>query len=254
MTTIYHLADRGFLKVEGPDAIKFMQGYTTCDLTVLDDGATAIGAICNIQGRMVTSFLLARTGNDLILRMQRSLVASTIEFLKKYIVFSKAALQDISEEFTCYGLLGGDLPDTTGFKLDLNNRTEVWTTDSLNAESDIGAWLDAEIQAGVAWVTEATRDEYLPQVFNYHHHGGIDFEKGCYLGQEIVARAHYRGKLKQRLHRLTSSNPRVVGDELNLGNVVAAAPAALLAVLKNAEDETVTASFDDGEEVTATAC
>lgn len=255
MSKIYHLGDQGFLKIEGPEAIKFMQGYTTCDLTVLDDGDSAIGALCNIQGRMVTSFLLVRTGDDLILRMHRPLVATTMGFLKKYTVFSKAELKDISEDLACYGLLG-DSDDTgiAGNRIHLGNRTEIWATDPLEAESDSGPWLQAEYEAGVAWVTAPTSEEHLPQVFNYHHHGGIDFEKGCYLGQEIVARAHYRGKLKQRLHRLVSNQARNVGDDLDPGTIVASAPSGQLAVLKNDSEDPITATFDDGEEVIATPC
>ena len=88
MTNLYQLTSSGFLKIAGPEAVKFMQGYATCDLTVLDEDASAIGAICNLQGRMVTSFLVLKTTTDLILRMQRPLVKTTMAFLQKYIVFS----------------------------------------------------------------------------------------------------------------------------------------------------------------------
>ena len=255
MTNLYQLTSSGFLKIAGPEAVKFMQGYATCDLTVLDEDASAIGAICNLQGRMVTSFLVLKTNTDLILRMQRPLVKTTMAFLQKYIVFSKAELHDISEDYVCYGSL--DQPDVhieNGFTTSLGNRSEIWTTARLEASTDIGAWQDAELSAGVAWVTKSSQEEHLPQMFNYHNQGGIDFEKGCYLGQEIVARAHYRGELKRRLHRLVSDRERQVGSSLDIGTVVTTAPSGLLAVLKNATDETVTATFDDGEAVHATPC
>ena len=255
MAKLYQLTDKGFLKIAGPEAVKFLQGYTTCDLTLLEENATGMGAICNLQGRMVTSFQVLRTGNDLILRMQQPLVKSTFDFLQKYIVFSRAKLHDISEDYACYGSL--DQPEVTiedGFTIRLGNRTEIWTTARPEATADIGPWQDAELSAGIAWVTRSTREEHLPQMFNYHNQGGIDFEKGCYLGQEIVARAHYRGELKRRLHRLGSEKERPVGSSLDIGTIVATAPSGLLAVLKNTTDESVTATFDDGEVVEATPC
>ena len=255
MANLYHLIDKGFLKIAGAEAIKFLQGYTTCDLAQLEENGTAMGAICNLQGRMMTSFQVLKTGNDLILRMQRPLVKSTLDFLEKYIVFSKAELHDISEHYACYGCL--DQPGNTietGFTIRLSNRTEIWSTMRLDADADAGPWQDAELSAGIAWVTQSTQDEHLPQMFNYHNQGGIDFEKGCYLGQEIIARAHYRGDLKRRLHRLVSEKERPVGTNLDIGTIVATAPSGLLAVLKNTTDESITATFDDGEAAQATPC
>ena len=95
----------GFLKVSGVDAVTFLQGYTTCDLAALNDDSAQLGAICNIQGRMLASFIVIRQDQDLVLRMHKSLVPKTIAFLTKYIVFSKAELTDISEKLRCYGSL-----------------------------------------------------------------------------------------------------------------------------------------------------
>ena len=187
--------------------------------------------------------------------MDRALVNNTMEFLNKYIVFSKAELHDISEEYICYGTLKPS-NDTieNGFRVNLSNRSEIWTTSRLVANPDIGPWQDAEVLAGVAWVTESNQGEHLPQMFNYHNLEGLDFEKGCYLGQEIVARAHYRGQMKRRLHRLVSKKKREQGAILDLGNVVSTSPSGLLAILKNTKDEPISATFDDGEDVLATPC
>ena len=119
----------GLLCITGTDAIKFMQGYVTCDLTKLQDGDTAIGAVCNLQGRMLTSFLAfavwpRRRGSE----MQRSLVPSTLEFLKKYIVFSKAELHDNSDSYVCYGSLDHSTETLSdGFIIELHNRKEIWS-------------------------------------------------------------------------------------------------------------------------------
>jgi len=255
MSNIYQLSDRGFLRIEGPDAVKFLQGYTTCDLSALADGEHQTGAICTIKGRMLTSFIVAKRGTSLYLRTDRPLVEKTIAFLQKYIVFSKAEMSDMSEDLVCYGLLGEtDIDVGDGFEIDLGNRVELWLPASraVKATSDTAAWLNAEIDSGTAWVTDATSEEFLPQMFNYHERGAIDFEKGCYLGQEIVARAQYRGELKRRLHRMVSEKQRTIGDRIDGGVVVASAPAGQLAVIQNAEEEAITVSFEDGEEVQAT--
>ncbi|MBT4161847.1 MAG: hypothetical protein HOC70_12060 [Gammaproteobacteria bacterium] len=189
--------------------------------------------------------------------MHRPLIQKTIEFLSKYIVFSKADLFDISDDLACYGSPGeADIDVGKGFRLALGNRTEFWlpSEQAVDAADDSSPWSDAELEAGIAWVTEATSEEYLPQMFNYHELGGIDFNKGCYLGQEIVARAQYRGELKRRLHRLHSKITRTIGETVSSGMIVSSAPSGLLAVLKNAANEPVTVKFEDGEEVEAIPC
>ena len=192
----YRLEQFGFLKVSGKDAISFMQGYTTCDLDALTGPSVQLGAICNLQGRMLTSFLVIRDETDLILRMHRSLVEGTMQFLNKYIVFSKAQLQDISDELRCFGSTdvseSGEPVTRTGNSLSINlgNRSEIWqSADIGDAVQGGNEWQDLEIAAGIAWVNDSTSEQFLPQLYAYHLLGGIDFTKGCYLGQEN-RRAH----------------------------------------------------------------
>ncbi len=251
----------GFLKISGVDAVTFLQGYTTCDLAALNDASALLGAVCNIQGRMLASFIVIRQGQDLVLRMHKSLVPKTITFLTKYIVFSKASLADISESLRCYGALNpesepGESPyplktDNGTITIGLGNREEHWmeanqtpvTTDMIEQ------WVDAELEAGTAWVNESSCEKYLPQMFNYHQLGGISFTKGCYLGQEIVARMQYRGELKKRLHRVDSG---ARGRELASGNLVASGMHACLAVLSNPTGDPVSITWSDGTQETAT--
>jgi folate-binding protein YgfZ len=243
----------GFLKVQGVDAISFLQGYTTNDLTLLGEGNVQLGAICNIQGRMLASFLVIRDGQDLMLRMSRDLVEITKAFLAKYIVFSKAELVDMSEDFVCFGSLGADGNFTyrktdTGWVISLGNRAEHWhsVSDRVIAESDPGQFANAEFEAGIAWVTAATSETFLPQMFNYHQLSGIDFEKGCYLGQEIIARAQYRGELKRRLHRLPPVNGIEVGEKTgSQGMIVAVTDAGMLAILQNPQEDIISITVGD---------
>ncbi len=241
--TTYATRDFGFLQLSGPDASKFLQGYTTCDLAPVTAGSASIGAICNLKGRMVTSFRVAAHEDSLLLRMHRALVPEIITFLSKYIVFSKAEMHDVSESWHVVGISEGDpAPAATqaitpvtakddGLLVTIDDtRAELWTTAPPAAEASADAWALFDIEAGLAWISPETVDEFLPQMFAYDTLGAIDFEKGCYLGQEIVARMHFRGKPKRALYRATSEDPIGVGALLSegsrsAGQVVGAAPA-----------------------------
>ncbi len=251
----------GFLKISGVDAVTFLQGYTTCDLAALKHDSAQLGAICNIQGRMLTSFIVIQQGQDLVLRMHQSLVPKTIAFLTKYIVFSKAELADISENLHCYGSLDpestpGESPypmktDNGTITVELGNRREQWRSSRPTSEATdmVRRWSEAELEAGVAWVDEKSCEEHLPQTLNYHHLGGISFTKGCYLGQEIVARMQYRGALKKRLHRIETDTQN---RQLTSGNIVVAGSHACLVIVSNPTEEPVTVTWDDGSVSTAT--
>ncbi len=224
----------GFLAIEGRDAVKFLQGYTTCDLDKLGDNQMTRGAICNIQGRMVSNFLACRTAQGLLLRLHRELVKPTEAFLSKYIVFSKAALIDMTDSFHCYGVYidsltqqGVDVPQQAyevteveaGKLLRLDDeRCEYWSTASADTKGEMERWQHQDLSAGIVWVEPATAEEYMPQMFNLQNLSGISFDKGCYLGQEIVARMQYRGELKKRLHLSTTHSAS--DDELEIGGRV----------------------------------
>jgi len=201
MTTYVNLNQFGFLSVTGRDAVKFLQGYTTCDLEKLDEAHFLMGAICNIQGRMLTSFLIIRIPDGLMLRMNASLVEPTLDFLSKYIVFSKAELKNCSETFRSYGIFSGGLETgslrstesgTEWYVQVDSDRQEYWcsidTPPPAVTEKELDQWLLEDIRQGIAWVSPLTSEKFIPQMFNYHELDAIDFTKGCYLGQEIVAR------------------------------------------------------------------
>ena len=251
MNNLFALKDFGFLSVTGRDAQKFLQGYTTCDLEDLGEQEVRSGAICNIKGRMVCNFMICRESDGFLLRVKRSLIEPTVAFLGKYIVFSKATAEDRSADFNCYGSLSADdnfpqalheiTPTPEGRILRLSEqRYELWVTSSLEADGDVSEWLAVELADGVVWVDDKTTEEYIPQMFNLHGTGGISFTKGCYLGQEIVARMQYRGELKNRLHlgSTDAANAPSVGTKVvnlegkNAGAVVSVANGTFAAVLR----------------------
>ncbi len=266
----------GFLSITGRDAEKFLQGYTTCDLTRLTQGMVMRGAICNIKGRMVSNFLAIRTNEGFLLRLHRDLVESTSAFLAKYIVFSKAEIKDQSAELHCYGATSEgladvdvDLPQEPGAIADsdhgqilkvASDRFEIWSQKEVPATAEQTEWQRAELAEGIIWVDSVTSGAFIPQMFNLHNIEGISFEKGCYLGQEIVARMQYRGELKNRLHlaELDEVSELKVGAKIQsegkkVGEVVAVAGSLAGFVLKagetayQLENETVTSPTEVAE-------
>ncbi len=267
----------GFLAIQGKDAQSFFQGYTTCDLGRLAKNQALIGAICNLQGRMVTNFRVSKLEDGLLLRLNCNLIEKIMTFLAKYIVFSKAEMSDMSAIYTCYGIIG-EVADSQAMKInemasldenllvkvsDSGPRYEVWADKPVAYEfQEQPAWLRAEVEDGYAWVEEPTSEEFIPQMFNYHNLDGIDFDKGCYLGQEIIARLEYRGALNRKLHRGAINShvePLIPGDTLlsesgkPIGTVVSAAKAEtgqiLLAVLQNKSNDDMQARPENGDAI-----
>lgn len=232
------LSHEGVLAIHGPDASKFLQGQVTCNLNYLDDNSCSLGARCTPKGRMQSSFRIVGVTDGYLLAMASELVATQLADLQKYAVFSKSKLSDESAEWARFGLSGGDAV-LAGLGLDLareadsvvrsdallalrlsDGRAELWApanqAQALHAslaaqlpESPLNDWLLAQVRAGVGQVLASTREQFIPQMLNLQALGGVSFKKGCYTGQEIVARMQYLGKLKRRLYRLA-----LAGDQL----------------------------------------
>ncbi|WP_265534199.1 CAF17-like 4Fe-4S cluster assembly/insertion protein YgfZ [Pseudomonas saponiphila] len=226
------LSHEGVLAVRGPDASKFLQGQLTCNLNYLSDSQSSLGARCNQKGRMQSSFRILVQGDGCLLAMASELLEPQLADLKKYAVFSKAKLSDESANWVRFGLAGGDatlsglgleLPQEDGAVVrsdDLiairvsSDRAELWApaeqaehlARQLAAqlpEGELNQWLLGQIRAGLGQVMAQTRELFIPQMLNLQAVGGVSFKKGCYTGQEIVARMQYLGKLKRRLYRLS---------------------------------------------------
>jgi tRNA-modifying protein YgfZ len=252
MNNVIPLTDFGFLAITGRDALKFLQGYTTCDLAEVLPGKAGLGATCNIQGRMLSNYRIAAIDQGYLLRMHKSLVAPTRAFLNKYIVFSKAVLVDVSADYECFGVLG-DMADTLNdnpldaaapcINIRINSkvpRFECWCPAGQPRPSTIAAsaWLLAELDDGYVWLDASSSEEFIPQMLNLQHLGGVSFKKGCYLGQEIVARMQYRGEIKRKLYRGSSPVAVAVTDKLygptanTAGRVVSCVGQQFLAVIQ----------------------
>jgi len=223
------LVDLTVLSLRGADAASFLQGYFTADLDDLNDARALFGAYCDIKGRVVADLIVVANPEGLLLVTHRSLADPIREGLKKYLMFSKSQLIDVSEDWLTLGLLGRNV---TGSDLAMpawtverssnlrqiavpgGNRwlclagieeaERIWSTFDGRSGASIGGsepWRRADISAGIAHLEAATSAGFLPQMLGYDELDAISFTKGCYLGQEVVTRAQSRGQVKRRLSR-----------------------------------------------------
>lgn len=264
-TFLIPLKSQALLGVEGPDANRFLQGQLTCDLRELTPSHSLQGAQCSLKGRMLNTFRLVQDRDDrVILRTFSELASATQAALGKYIVFSKAEIKDLSGAYTLVGLVGpqaesllstqlGAVPETDGDWLNSNGhliiklaeqRFECWLNQDTAAPllaawsascqaADENLWTLQDIRAGWAQLRPQTQELFTPQALNYPLVGAVSFRKGCYTGQEVVARLHYKGKLKRRMYRvefpwpeqspLPAPGDELTDDERALGQCVLAA-------------------------------
>ncbi|MCU1715919.1 YgfZ/GcvT domain-containing protein [Pseudomonas sp. 5P_3.1_Bac2] len=285
------LSHEGVLAVRGVDANKFLQGQVTCNLNYLSAERSSLGARCTPKGRMQSSFRIVSVDGGYLLAMASELLEPQLADLKKYAVFSKSTLSDESSQWLRIGLSGADqalrelgltLPseaDSVAQHQQLlavrlsDGRAELWLpaelADEVQAQlaqtlsqAPLNDWLLAQVRAGIGQVVGDTRELFIPQMINLQSLGGVSFKKGCYTGQEIVARMQYLGKLKRRLQRLSSTSSALpaAGTQLfspvhssSVGEVVLAAHSEqgieLLAVLQEdaTQDGRVHLASADGE-------
>lgn len=226
------LTHEGVLAVRGADAAKFLQGQLTCNLNYLSDTQASLGARCTQKGRMQSSFRILLQGDGVLLAMTSELLEPQLADLKKYAVFSKSKLTDESAAWVRFGLANADQTlSALGLALPVETdsvartealiairvspgRAELWApaeqAEQLRSQlaatlpqADLNEWLLGQIRAGIGQVMAQTRELFIPQMLNLQAVGGVSFKKGCYTGQEIVARMQYLGKLKRRLYRLS---------------------------------------------------
>lgn len=211
----------GLLKVEGPDATRFLQGQLTADVEALETGATTFAAHCNAKGRMHANFLLHRPSEQAFwLQMHASVIDLAQAALKKYAVFSKVELEDITAQYFIAGFAPlhyideqiaqySDVPlaakllwqDRLGSLI--LRREELpallaWQASRGIAWQGSARWQEMAIEQGVGFVEASTSAAFIPQQLNMDCLDGISFTKGCYTGQEIIARLKYRGAVSRR--------------------------------------------------------
>lgn len=265
-TEVCALPSLALIRFTGPDARVFLQGQLTCDVEALTPETSTYGSYCTPKGRILSTFLLWRAGEDYFMQLPAALREPVQKRLSTFILRSKVKALDATDEWALLGVSGrsaaalarlvsGTAPGavhgvTHGkdaiiirlpgerFEFIVPAAKAQPIKDMLAHQAEVTderywEWLD--IRAGVPMVTPATQEAFVPQMANLDLIGGVSFTKGCYPGQEIVARTHYRGTLKQRMYRasVTEGEPPHPGDKLyspetgdqSCGMIVNAAPA-----------------------------
>ncbi len=230
-TVLVPLSHLGVIRAGGEDSATFLHGLLTNDVKQLGPGAAQWNAACSPKGRMVASFLIWRDGDDYLLQCAREILAGVLKKLAMYVLRAKVKLGDASETLCKLGIAGAHaesalqhagLPLPAGaMAVDTNARGRVirlaadrfevavepaqvqaiWASLSGAARpagSPVWRWI--EINAGIPQIGARTQEEFVPQMANFELIGGVSFQKGCYPGQEIVARTQYLGKLKRRMY------------------------------------------------------
>ncbi|MBI3347699.1 MAG: folate-binding protein YgfZ [Burkholderiales bacterium] len=227
-TSQLRLADWGVIRALGADAASFLHGQLTQDFALLDREHARLAGFCTAKGRLLATTVGWRGGDEeILLALPAETLAATLKRLSMFVMRAKCKLSDASAEFAVYGLLGTPTAlawtlaregDAVQIALPGGGRAlrvqpaEAPAPDGEAITPDDWAWAEAE--AGMAWVRGATVEAFVPQMINFEVLGGVNFKKGCYPGQEIVARSQYRGTLKRRLQVFETDAPATVGQEL----------------------------------------
>ena len=235
---IVELTHLGLIRVVGEDAVTFLQGQLTQDVMQLDLAHARLTAFCNAKGRMQASFVLfKRSPEEVFLVCSRDILAATLKRLSMFVMRAKAKLSDASGEFALYGVVGAAIESLVGSahatwgKVDFDASNLIFLYPgagqprallcspadapvSQGAAIDIGLWDWLEVQSGIAMITQPIFEAFVPQMLNYESVGGVNFKKGCYPGQEIVARSQFRGTLKRRAYLVHTEGVPTVGQEV----------------------------------------
>ncbi len=251
------LLSLGVIRVAGDDAAKFLHGQLTQDFALLGLSEARLAAFCSPKGRMLASFIgFKRDPAEVLLVCSRDVLAGTLKRLSMFVMRAKATLSDASADFALYGLAGDAVNTLTPVPLapwslarvgaacmvglypaDATARA-LWVapageTAPLGPSLSHAQWAWGEVRSGIATLTLPNVEAFVPQMLNFESVGGVNFKKGCYPGQEVVARSQFRGTLKRRACLVHGDAPMLAGAEVFLstdpdqpcGTVVQAAAA-----------------------------
>ena len=232
------------LRFHGRDAHAFLQGQLTCDVDQVTRHQAQFGGYCTPKGRLLANFLLMSIPQGYLMYLPADVVVSVADRLRKFVLRSDVKIER-EHGLRALGLAGraapallqqelGTLPQSrlaVGFhargsvvrlpgdsflvvatSAEMATLWETLSKRAVPAGADCWNWL--QIQAGVPWITAPTQDQFLPQMVGLDAIGGVSFDKGCYTGQEIVARTHYLGEVKRKLRRGRTTGGVRVGDAL----------------------------------------
>jgi hypothetical protein len=235
------LTQYGLLEATGNDARSFLHAQLTNDIAGLATDRAQHAGWCSAKGRLLASFLVVPCEGGYLLQLSRDLAPAVAKRLSMFILRAKVKIMDASAAWAQFGLwgpesdaalagLGIEAPaedlqiarheGLLAVRVSLHRylllapATERARLGALPGASDESRWALEEIRSGRPLITQGTQDQFVPQMVNYERFGAVDFQKGCYPGQEIVARAQYRGQVKRRMVRVRTPLPLQPGQDL----------------------------------------
>jgi folate-binding protein YgfZ len=230
----------GLLSVTGADARDFLHAQLTNDIENLPADRAALAGWCSAKGRLLATFLVIPSPDGFLLQLSRDLAAPVAKRLSMFVLRSKVKVTDESDSWAQYGVWDSSPGPEVQWegavgtvKVDAGRFLKLGKGFELQATKPEEAWTLDEIRAGRPLITAATQDQFVPQMVNLETLGGVNFQKGCYPGQEIVARAQYRGQVKRRMVKIPAPAGAELkpGQEYNGGVVVDSAGGEALAVM-----------------------
>ena len=231
----------GVIQAQGEDAANFLHNQLSNDVLLLPVGQSRLAAFCSAKGRMQASFVVIKTAPDTVLLvMSLDLLAQTLKRLSMFVLRAKVKMSDATDQWQLRGLLGDSvravLPQGLPWQTasadgahavalypavlgDTQIPRALWLgtpsqTPPAGAELSTDLWAWAEVMSGVTLVTQPLFEAFVPQMLNYESVGGVNFKKGCYPGQEVVARSQFRGTLKRRTARVFSPVALTAGQDV----------------------------------------
>jgi folate-binding protein YgfZ len=239
------LSHYSLIRAGGDDVRTFLQGQLTSDVRTVSAQLAQMSSYCSPKGRMLGSFLIFQRDDDLYLQLPAERLEPVLKRLRMFVLRSKVTLDDVSAALARFGISGDCAAGLLPFAPGADNASEtrdgvtiirlpgdrprfevigpadsllaIWSQAAARAEqTDRGFWRLMDIRAGLPTVFENTVEAFVPQMANLQLVGGVSFTKGCYTGQEVVARMQYLGKLKRRMYRahVASADMPAPGTEI----------------------------------------
>ena len=231
----------GVIQAQGEDAANFLHNQLSNDVLLLPVGQSRLAAFCSAKGRMQASFILVKTAPDTVLLvLSQDLLAQTLKRLSMFVMRAKVKMSDATGQWQLRGLMGDSARAAVGQAAPWQTTTQegvyavalypavlgesqmpraLWIAPAghaLPAGADLstGVWSWSEVMSGVTLVSQPVFEAFVPQMLNYESVGGVNFKKGCYPGQEVVARSQFRGTLKRRTALVHSPVSLAAGQDI----------------------------------------
>ena len=232
------LTHLGLIRARGAEAAKFLHSQLTNDFSMLGLSQVRLAGFCSAKGRLQASFVAWKPAQDEVLLMcSATVLPATLKRLSMFVLRTACKLSDATSELALTGLVGrpanellGDvqvwerrdvggaslirLPDVNGLKRCIRVGATSAGAEALSPTLALDSWRWLEVQSGLPTIEAATVDQFVPQMLNFELVGGVDFKKGCYPGQEIVARSQYRGTIKRRMFLFDCDHAAAAGQEV----------------------------------------